>query len=428
MNRRRFLGSTFLTGAALGLPNVGWTLTDEWQQLEWSAGSLQADDPGSEDFWAMVRNQYTVSPNIINLNNGGVAPQPKPVQEAHIRYYQLANEGPSYYMWRILDQGRESLRQRLADLCGADKDEVAINRNSTEGLNTFIFGMDLKPGDEVVLCRYDYPNMINAWKQREKRDGIKLVWVTLDLPSENDEAMMKPYLDAVTKKTKVVHLTHMINWNGQVFPVGKLSRILRTSRPDMHIISDSAHSFAQMEFSVTDLGCDYMATSLHKWLCAPFGSGLMWIKKDRIPGIWALLSATEPDGGDIRKFESLGTRSFASEMAIGASIDFHQMIGTKRKSMRLHRLKNYWMEQAASLPGVKIYTPRSAVYSGALGVFGIEGKTPAEIEQTLFSKFGIHSVAIDYEAVKGVRITPNVYTQFSDLDRLLDGISFMTNS
>lgn len=428
MNRRRFLGSTFLTGAALGLPNVGWTLTDEWQQLEWSAGSLQADDPGSEDFWAMVRNQYTVSPNIINLNNGGVAPQPKPVQEAHIRYYQLANEGPSYYMWRILDQGRESLRQRLADLCGADKDEVAINRNSTEGLNTFIFGMDLKPGDEVVLCRYDYPNMINAWKQREKRDGIKLVWVTLDLPSENDEAMMKPYLDAVTKKTKVVHLTHMINWNGQVFPVGKLSRILRTSRPDMHIISDSAHSFAQMEFSVTDLGCDYMATSLHKWLCAPFGSGLMWIKKDRIPGIWALLSAKEPDGGDIRKFESLGTRSFASEMAIGASIDFHQMIGTKRKSMRLHRLKNYWMEQAASLPGVKIYTPGSAVYSGALGVFGIEGKTPAEIEQTLFSKFGIHSVAIDYEAVKGVRITPNVYTQFSDLDRLLDGISFMTNS
>jgi selenocysteine lyase/cysteine desulfurase len=428
MDRRRFLGSTFLTGAALGLPNVGWTLTDEWQQLEWSAGSLHTDDPGSEDFWAMVRNQYTVSPNIINLNNGGVAPQPKPVQEAHNRYYQLANEGPSYYMWRILDQGRESLRQRLADLCGADKDEVAINRNSTEGLNTFIFGIDLKPGDEVVLCRYDYPNMINAWKQREKRDGIKLVWVTLDLPSENDEAMMKPYLDAVTRKTKVVHLTHMVNWNGQVFPVGKLSRILRTSRPDMHIISDSAHSFAQMEFSVSDLGCDYMATSLHKWLCAPFGSGLMWIKKERIPEIWALLSATEPDGGDIRKFESLGTRSFASEMAIGASIDFHQMIGTKRKSMRLHRLKNYWMEQASSLPGVNIYTPKSDAYSGALGVFGIEGKTPAEIEQTLFSKFGIHSVAIDYEAVKGVRITPNVYTQFSDLDRLLDGISFMTNS
>jgi selenocysteine lyase/cysteine desulfurase len=270
--------------------------------------------------------------------------------------------------------------------------------------------------------------MINAWKQREKRESIKLVWVDLDLPTENKQALMGPYLQAIGPKTKVLHLTHMINWSGQLIPVGDIATAVKRNRPDIHIISDSAHSYAQIDFKVGDLHCDYMATSLHKWLCAPFGSGLLWIEKSKISGIWALLSANEPDGPDIRKFESLGTRSFASEMAIGAAIDFHEMIGIKRKEQRLRQLKNYWMEKAAKIPGVKIYTPFGDQFSGALGVFGFEGKKPAEIEQTLFNKFGIHSVAIEYEKISGVRITPNVYTSFADLDRLLEGIDSLKSS
>ena len=144
-----------------------------------------------EDFWNFIREQYTVSPNVTNLNNGGVSPQPKPVQDAHIRFYQYCNEAPSYYMWRILDQGREPLRAKLAELAGCSPEELAINRNTTEGLNTIIFGLNLKAGDEVVLTKYDYPNMMNAWKQREKRDGIKLVWIDLELPMESDEASLK---------------------------------------------------------------------------------------------------------------------------------------------------------------------------------------------------------------------------------------------
>src|SRR5437868_6084041 len=165
-----------------------------------------------EDFWSWVRESFTVSPNIINLNNGGVSPQPKVVQDAHIRYYQYCNEAPSYYMWRILDAGREGLREKLADLCGADTEEIAINRNATEGLNTVIFGLNLKAGDEVVLSKYDYPNMMNAWKQREKRDGIKLNWIDIPQPIEDDKAIIKLYEDAITPKTKIVHITHQINW------------------------------------------------------------------------------------------------------------------------------------------------------------------------------------------------------------------------
>lgn len=421
MNRRVFLKNSFLTGGALGLSYSSWSLSDKMQELVLkSADPLLKDD--DETFWSLVRSQYSVSPNIINLNNGGVSPQPIPVQEAHIRYYKMSNEGPSYYMWRILDQGRESLRKRLGSFCGVSADELAINRNSTEGLNSVIFGLDLKKGDEVILSKYDYPNMVNAWKQREKREGIVLRWIEPSMPTTDDDQLVRAYENALTSRTKVVLLTHMVNWNGQLIPVRKVADRLRSKNKELFLISDSAHSFAQTEFNVGDLGCDAMATSLHKWLCAPFGTGLLWIRAGSISKVWALLSAVEPDGGDIRKFESLGTRSFGAEMAIGAALDFHEIIGTARKSKRLFDLKQYWMREASNIGRVRLYTPMEKSHSGALGVFGIDGIKAAEIEQHLFQKYGIHSVAIDYEDIHGVRITPNVYTNFADLDRLLEGI------
>ena len=205
-----------------------------------------------EDFWAWVKSEYTVSPNLLNLNNGGVCPQPKVVQDAHIRFYQYANEAPSYYMWRILDQGREALRSKLADLAGCSAEEIAINRNATEGLNTVIFGLNLKAGDEVVLTKQDYPNMLNAWRQREKRDGVKLVYLNLDLPSENDDAIVRQFVDAFTPRTKVVHVTHLINWVGQVLPVRKIAD--EAHKRGIDVIADGAHSFALFDFDIPDLG------------------------------------------------------------------------------------------------------------------------------------------------------------------------------
>jgi len=373
-----------------------------------------------EDFWGWVRSSYTVSPNIINLNNGGVAPQPKVVQDAHIRYYQYANESPSYYMWQILDQGREPLREKLAGLAGCDKEEIAINRNATEGLNTVIFGLNLKAGDEVVLTRQDYPNMINAWKQREKRDGIKLVWVDLQLPMENEEEIAVCYTKAFTSKTKVVMVTHLINWCGQIMPVRRIADAAHAM--GIEVIADGAHTFAHFDFKVPDLGCDYFATSLHKWLSAPFGSGMLYIKKDKVKNVWALLSNNEPDGMDIRKFESLGTRSFASEMAIGAAVDFHEVIGSKRKETRLRQLKDHWVNQVKDFPKVSFNQPKSKHLSCAIASIAIEGKKPEEVAGELFTKHKIHTVAINWENIHGVRVTPNVYTSLKDLDKLAEAI------
>lgn len=423
-SRRSFIKQTACFAGAFPFLNfTDSTFVKEFQKRSDKNLSLPSYAAASDnDFWGWIKEQFTVSPNLLNLNNGGVSPQPRIVQEAHIKYYQMCNEGPSYYMWRILDQGREALREKLANLAGCSPEEIAINRNSTEGLNTIIFGLNLQAGDEVVTSKLDYPNMMNAWKQREKRDGIIVKRIDLPMPEDNDAKIVKLFTDQFTNKTKLVHITHMINWNGHILPARMIAD--EAKKRGIEVLADAAHSFAQIDFIFPDINCDYAGASLHKWLCAPFGSGLLYIRKDKIKNIWPLLSA--PDSiqeDDIRKFEVLGTRSFASEMAIGTAVDFHNIIGNKRKEERLRFLKNYWVEKLMKNPRIKIHTSKSPSHSCALGVFSIEGMKPEDIEKKLFEKYKIHVISIDHENVKGIRVTPNIYTSTKDLDRFVKAVN-----
>ena len=379
-----------------------------------------------EDFWSYIQQSYTVNSNIINLNNGGVAPAPKSVQDAVERYGRLSNEAPSYYMWRILDQGREPLRKKLADLAGVSSEEVALHRNATEALENIIFGLQLQAGDEVILCKQDYPNMINSWKQREKRDGIRLVWLDLKLPSEDNAAIVKKYTDAITTKTKIIHLTHIINWMGQIMPAKEIAT--EAHKRNIEVVLDGAHSFGHIKYNVSELGSDYFGTSLHKWISAPIGTGFMYVKKDKIKRLYPLFGAGEPESDDIRKFENMGTRPFHIEQATGQAIQFHQMIGSERKQKRLHYLKNYWAERAMQIPGVTIGTSLKPEFGCAIGLLQIQGKTPAQVDSYLFDKHKIHTVGIVWENISGVRITPNTYTLPSDLDILVDGIAKLSKT
>lgn len=379
-----------------------------------------------EDFWGWVQQSYTESPSIINLNNGGVSPQPKVVQEAFEYYNRLSNEAPSYYMWRILDKGRESLRKNLAGFAGVSPEEISINRNSTEALDIITFGLRLKEGDEIVGSNFDYPNMFNAWKQREKRDGIKYIQVKLDAPMEDDDAIVKKYTDAFTPRTKAVHITHLMNWTGQILPARKIADAAHAR--GIEVIVDGAHSFAHIDYNIPDLGADYFGTSLHKWLSAPFGSGLLYVKKDKIANLWPTCPNNDPESDDIRKFEALGTRSFPAEHAIAHALDFHQVIGSKRKEDRLRFLKEYWIEQVKDVPGFNLYTSRKPDYACALSTFGIEGKEGGDIERFLLSKYQIHTTTINWEGVKGVRVTPHIYTKIRDLDRLVEAVWVLSRS
>ncbi len=373
-----------------------------------------------EDLWARMAQAYTVSPNILNLNNGGVSPQPKVVQDAVDRYYHLSNEAPSYYMWQILDKGREPLRRKLADLAGVLPDELAIQRNTTEALGTFTWGIDLKADDEIVMTKQDYPNMIHAWKQREQRQGVKINWISLSLPVDNDETVIKAYVDATTSRTKIWHITHLITWTGQILPAAKLCAEAR--KRGIISVVDAAHSFAHIDFKISDLNCDYFGTSLHKWLCAPFGTGLAYIKKGLIEKTWPIFPNDKPQSDDIRKFEALGTRSFAPEQAIGQAIDFHNAIGGKRKQERLQYLKKYWCDAVTKNPRVKLHISLKPEYSCALGTFSIDGLDVGDIATKLMSDYQIHTVSIKWEGINAVRVTPHVYTTTKDLDRFIDAV------
>jgi selenocysteine lyase/cysteine desulfurase len=422
--RRSFLKK----GSALGAGAFG--LNSLFSQMHGASfhEAEQRWDPGSnrnEEYWSVIQNAYSASKSeVLILNNGGVSPSPIVVQDALEKYNRQAAQGPSYHMWRVIDKGREPLRLRLAALAGCDPEEVAINRNATEALNTVIFGLPMDKGDEVIGMIYDYPNMMNAWKQRQLRDGIVYKQLRFDFPIENDDQIVKAYADAITPRTKLIHVTHIVNWIGQIMPVKKICQMAH--KRGIEVIVDGAHSFALLDFKIPDLECDYFGTSLHKFLSAPVGSGMMWVKKEKIAKIWPLLCSQEPNSADIRKFETLGTRSFCIEQAIGEALNFQEGVGNKRKEERIHFLKKYWAEKALQIPRVRIHTSLKPEYSCAIAGVSMDGLKPGELDSKLFTDHKIHTVGISYEGVQCVRVTPHVYTSLKDLDRFVSALEVIS--
>lgn len=418
LSRRNWLRSASVLSASTAL---NFRYKEDIHDLSLIRNSVSENDlVTDESFWYRIKNLYTTSPTILNLNNGGVSPAPFAVQEAVDRYNRLSNEAPSYYMWRILDQGREPLRQKLADLSGCSKEEIAIVRNASEALETAIFGIQLKKGDKVVVSSLDYPNMMNAWKQRQIRDGIELIKVDLDLPTMNNDQIIQAFKEAISKGPKVVHITHIVNWNGHILPAREIADLARNA--NAKVVIDGAHSFCHITYSIPDLAPDYYGTSLHKWLCAPIGTGMLYVKRSEIGSLYPLLASPEPLSDDIRKFESLGTRSFPIEQAIGQAIDFQLMIGHQLKERRLHYLKKYWTDKVKEHPKIRIHTATESQRSCAIANVSIDGLSPQELSEKLMNDYKIHTVAVEHEKVKSTRVTPHVYTVLADLERFCSAL------
>jgi selenocysteine lyase/cysteine desulfurase len=422
-SRRTFFRTSLGLAGAVSLSSMTTRekeISEDVADALFSLTKTPAGAIGDEELWTRISQAFTVSPAMLNLNNGGVSPQPKIVQDAVDRYYHMSNEAPTYYMWNVLEKGREAVRRKLADLAGVQSEEIAINRNTTEALATITWGLTLNRGDEIVMTRQDYPNMIHAWKQKELRDGIKINWVNLSIPSENPDDIFQAFVNATTSKTRVWHITHMINWTGQILPVKRLCDEAR--KRNIISIVDGAHTFAHLDIKISDFNPDYLGTSLHKWLCAPFGTGMLYVKKENVKSLWPLFPGEKPQADDIRKFEVLGTRSFAPEQAIGQAIDFHHSMGSRRKQDRLHFLKLYWCEKVMKFPRIKINIPLQPQFSCALGNFSIEGMEPDAVVTKLANEHQILTAAVKWENISGVRVAPNVYTTTKDLDRFIDAV------
>ncbi|MFO0839363.1 MAG: aminotransferase class V-fold PLP-dependent enzyme [Phycisphaerae bacterium] len=379
-----------------------------------------------EDFWFGIQQAFAVDRSVINLNNGGVSPSPRVVMEAHRRHLEFANGLPARNLWQIQDPQVESVRAHLAAAFGCRPSEMAITRNASESLETCLFGIDLKAGDEVLTTELDYPRMLNTCRQRAAREGVVLKMVPAPAPADDPAQLAAVFEKNISEKTKLMLCSHVCFLTGQIFPVRDICRIGR--QHGIPVIVDGAHAFGHLVFRRDDLECDYYGTSLHKWLTAPLGSGFLSVRESKIESLWPLMAAPEDKRKDIRKFEEIGTHPAANRLAIAEALTFYDAIGPQRKEARLRYLRDYWAKPLAEDGRVRFYTKLDHLHSCAITTIAIDGLEPPKLVEHLWTKHRIFVVAIDTVNVKGVRVTPNVYTTTEELDTFVAAMKTVLTS
>ena len=389
------------------------------------AGREPEDVAADESYWREIQFAFSLDRTLINLNNGNQCPAPTVVHEACKRYMDWANQAPAYHR-ALIERNIETARRRLAAEFGADPEEIAITRNASESLQIAQMGIDLKPGDEVITTEQDYPRMLTTWDQREKRDKIKVTRLDFSCPTTQAD-LLRRFEAAITPQTKVLHFCHITNQSGQLFPVHELSSMAR--RQGIITIVDGAHALGHFPFKLSDLGMDYYGVSLHKWLLAPLGTGLLYVRKDRIASTWPLQAAPTRRDNDIRKFEEIGTNSPAPKAAINEAIAFQQAIGIERKAARLRYLTLRWANELKKQERIRLHSSLEPGQTWGLAVVSVNGMDSSKLVSHLWDKYRIVITAIGHDNPKepnlsyhGLRVTPNIYTPLEEIDTFVEAM------
>jgi selenocysteine lyase/cysteine desulfurase len=374
-----------------------------------------------EEYWGEIRRAFDLDDTLTNLNNGWCSPAPAHALEQMIRDLRFSNELPVEHMARLLEPRIESVREGLAREFGCDREEMAITRNASESNETMIFGLDLKRGDEVIVTTQNYGRMVTAWKQRVRRDGIVLKEIKLDTPPGPDDDVVRAFEAAITPATRVIEVMHLSFMTGYIAPVRKIVDMAR--RRGVEVFVDGAHAFAHFPFTRDELGCDYYGTSLHKWCMAPIGTGMLYVRRERIPGLWPLMAANESQDANIRKYEEIGTHPAANHNAIAVSLAFHRSIGAERKIARLRMLRDRWAKRLmAGSDRVQLLTALGPDRNGAIATFRVDGMDMQQLTTWLWANHRIATGGQAHPEIRGIRVTPNVYTSLDEVDRFADKV------
>lgn len=415
MERRHFLRAAG-AAAAIFRPDA----TQRARAATFANTSTAADNARDEDFWREIQMSFDIDRSIINLNNGGVCPSPKIVQTALHQGIEFSNGAPAYRMWQVMEPEVETVRTRLAQDFGVDREEIAITRNASEALENVQFGLDLKAGDEVLTTDQDYPRMITTWEQRARREGIVLKQLSFPVPPSSLDTLYDLFERNVGPRTRVIHLCQITNLTGQIFPVKRICQMAR--RRGIETVVDGAHAYAQFPFRYADLDCDYYGTSLHKWMLAPIGTGFLFVRRSKIEKLWPLMASPASMTGNIRKFEEIGTHPAATHNAISEAITFHQAIGVERKAARLRYLRGLWTGRVSQLVGVQILTSPDPAQSCGIVLMSVKGKPARSLADALFEKYRIFTVPIVRTDFEGLRVTPNIYTTVREIEMFVDAM------
>lgn len=378
-----------------------------------------------ESRWAAVQAAFTVDRSVVNLNNGGCCPAPFVVQDAQRRRLEFANELPTHNLWQLQQPQQETARVALAAMFGADPEEVAITRNASESLETCLLGLELQRGDEVLTTDQDYPRMLTTLEQRARREGIVVRKLALPTPCEDDDELVRLFEEHLTARTRLILICHVVNLNAQVMPVRAIVQMAR--RRGVAVVVDGAHAFGQLVYTRDELDCDYYGTSLHKWLCAPHGTGMLHVRKERIAPLWPLMAAPEELQSDIRKFEEIGTHPLAMALSICEALAFHHSIGGANKLARLRYLRERWVERLRSAAAERfvLLTSLAPRHSAGFATFRIDGLDSLKLQQHLWLRHRVLTTVLTDplpQRTHGLRITPNVYTTLEEIDRFCAGV------
>jgi len=419
MDKRTFIKTSSLlgVGAFVGLDSFG-------KLLESVAHLPSKDVASNDDFWQTIRGGYKLTPDYINLENGYYCIQPQVVLDAFIAHVKEINLEGAHYMRTVQFENKNKMAAKLAELAGCGKGELIITRNTTESLDMIISGLHWNPGDEAIIAEQDYGAMIDMFSQVSKRYGMVNKSISIPMNPKNDEEIVELYANAITPKTRLLMVSHMINITGQILPVRKICDMAHSK--GVPVMVDGAHAFAHINFKISDLNCDYYGCSLHKWLSVPLGAGFLYIKKEHIPEIWPLFAEGEYATDDIARLNHTGTNPVYTDLAIADAIDFYNTIGAQRKEDRLRYLQNYWTTKVRGLSNIILNTPEDPVRSCAIANAGIKNMKPGDMADTLLKKYKIYTVAIDGKGIQGCRITPNVYTTTGELDALVRALKEMS--
>ena len=412
MQKRAFLKKFLALGAAAtpGASAFGQLLSS----VEHIPPKQLASD---QDFWTKIRAGYKLKPDYINLENGYYCFLPQETLNHFIDHVKEVNYQGSWYMRTVRFKNKDAAAAKLASMGGCSPEEVIITRNATESLDLVITGKDWKQGDEAVMAEQDYGAMLNQFKLAKRRYGVVNKIVSVPNHPTSDEEIVDLYASAITSKTKLLMVCHIINITGQILPIRKICDMAHSK--GVEVLVDGAHAFGHFEFNIPDLNCDYYGSSLHKWLSTPLGAGLLYVKKGKVDGIWPLLAEDERDPQDIHSLNHLGTHPVHTDLAINNAIDYHNAIGGARKEERLRYLQSYWTSKVRDIPGVIVNTPKDPSRHCGIGNVGIEGMKPHDFAKKLLDEYKIYTVAIDGANVFGCRISPNIYTTPAELDVLV---------
>ena len=376
-----------------------------------------------EDFWEAIRSGYKLKPDYINLENGYYCFLPQEILEKQLEHIREVNYQGSYYMRTVQWDNKKKMAAKLAELAGCSSDELIITRNTTESLDLVIGGFHWKEGDEAVMAEQDYGSMLNMFKLMEKKQGVVNKIISVPNHPTSDDEIVNLYANAITSKTRLLKVCHMINITGQILPIRKICDMAHSK--GVEVLVDGAHAFAHINFSIPDLGCDYYGASLHKWLSVPLGAGILYVKQGNASHVWPLLASGVTDQNDIGWLNQIGTHPVHTDLTIADSIDFYLKIGRERKESRLRYLQNYWTSRVRNVPHIEVNTPEDPKRYCGIGNVGIKGMKPQLLADTLLKKYKIYTVAIDGAGVHGCRITPNLYTTTKELDTFVEALKAM---